>query len=53
MENDNLKEINLLQLITLFFNWIGKQIKALLNSFGYLIRLTYRYYFISVWRPKI
>lgn len=46
MENDNLKEINLLQLIALLFNWIGKQIKGLLNSVGYLIRLTYHYYFI-------
>jgi hypothetical protein len=47
MENDNSKEINLLQLITLLFNWVSRKIKGVFNCFGYLIRLTYHYYFIS------
>lgn len=47
MENDNSKEINLLQLTSMLFNWIGKQIKGLFNCFGYIIRLTYQHYFIS------
>ncbi len=47
MENDNSKEINLLQLISMFVNWLGMQIKGLFNCFGYIIRLTYQHYFIS------
>jgi hypothetical protein len=48
MEKDNSKEINLLQLFTLLFNWISKQLKHFINFFGYLFRVSYRNYRISV-----
>lgn len=42
MEENTTKEINLLQLITLFFNWIKNIILNLLRFVGYMIRLCYR-----------
>jgi len=41
-ENNSTKEINLLQLISLFFDWLKKLGKGILNVFGYLLRLIYR-----------
>ena len=42
MEENNTKEINLLQLITLFFNWLKKVLIGLINAISYIIRLSYR-----------
>ena len=42
MEENNTKEINLLQLITLFFNWLKKVLTGLINAISYIIRLSYR-----------
>lgn len=42
MEENTTKEINLLQLLTLFFNWIKNIVANLLMFLGYLIRLCYR-----------
>jgi hypothetical protein len=42
MEENTTKEINLLQLITLFFNWIKNMLMNLLRFGGYLLRLCYR-----------
>jgi len=42
MEEKTTKEINLLQLITLFFNWIINILMNLLRFVGYLLRLCYR-----------
>ncbi len=42
MEENNSKEINLLQLISLFFDWLKKLGKSILNMVGYLLRLLYR-----------
>jgi len=41
-ENNSTKEINLLQLISLFFDWLKKLGKSILNIFGYLLRLLFR-----------
>lgn len=43
MEENNSKEINLLQLISLFFNWLKKVVLSILNFFAYILRLTYRH----------
>jgi hypothetical protein len=48
MEKDNSKEINLLQLITLIFNWASKQVKHFFNCFGYLFRITYRHFYTTI-----
>jgi len=42
MEENNTKEINLLQLISMFFKWLQKIGITLLNTIGYLFRLCYR-----------
>ncbi|MHB9141236.1 MAG: hypothetical protein ACYC25_05135 [Paludibacter sp.] len=42
MEENTTKEINLLQLITLFLNWIKNMLMNLLRFGGYLLRLCYR-----------
>jgi len=43
MEENNSKEINLLQLISLFFNWLKKKWELILNFLGYLLRLSFRH----------
>jgi len=50
MEENNTKEINLLQLISMFFNWLNKIGRKLLNTIGFIIRLCYRsmYTFIII-----
>ena len=47
MKENNSKEINLLQIILMFFSWLAKLGKRILNFFGYFIRLTYRYSLIT------
>jgi len=47
MEENSSKEINLLQLILIFFNWLNKLGKGTLKFFGYFIKLTYRHYLIT------
>lgn len=48
MEENNSKEINLFQLISMFFSSLTKLWKSILNFLGYFIRLTYRYSLISL-----
>ena len=48
MEKDNLKEINLFQLIALFFGWLSSIVKGVISFFGYLVRLTYRQFLVSI-----
>jgi len=48
MEEINSKEVNLLQLITLFFNWLKKIGKSILNFIGYLARLSFRHKIIVI-----
>jgi len=48
MEKDKLKEINLLQLIAMLFNWLGGLLKSLLEGLGYLLRLSYRHALITL-----
>ena len=43
MEETNTKEINLLQLINLFFNWLLKIGKSILDLIVYLVQLAYRH----------
>lgn len=43
MEENNSKEINLLQLITLFFDWLKKIGLGILNLIGYILQLTFRH----------
>ena len=43
MEETNTKEINLLQLINLFFNWLLKIGKIILDLIVYLVQLAYRH----------
>jgi len=47
-EGNNSKEINLLQLISLFLNWLSKLVKNLFNFFGYLIKLCFRRWLIVI-----
>lgn len=42
MEDNNSKEINLLQLITLLFNWLIKVGIGIINLFGHILQLTFR-----------
>ncbi len=42
MEDNNSKEINLLQLISLFFDWLIKIGKNILKAVSYILRLTFR-----------
>ncbi|MFT3754156.1 MAG: hypothetical protein QM800_15215 [Paludibacter sp.] len=43
MEENNSKEINLLQLIGAVINWIGNLAKSILTLVGKIIKLTYKY----------
>jgi len=42
-ENNTTKEINLLELIGLFFDWLKGVATKVLNVFAYLLRLSYKY----------
>lgn len=48
MEKDKLKEINLLQLIAMLFDWLGGLLKSVLEGLGYLLRLSYRHALITI-----
>jgi len=48
MEEINSKEVNLLQLITLFFNWLKKIWISILNFLGNLARLSFRHKIIII-----
>jgi hypothetical protein len=43
MEDNNSKEINLLQLITLFLNWLKKVAAGIIYFLGQIIRLSFRH----------
>ena len=43
MEENNTKEVNLLQLINLCFNWLKKIGSSILNFLGYLTQLSFRH----------
>lgn len=43
MEETNTKEINLLQLIGLLYDWVKKVILIILSYIGHLVKLTYKY----------
>lgn len=42
MEEKNQKEVNLIELVVIFYNWIKKITLRVLNFFGYFARLIYR-----------
>ena len=48
MEDNNTKEVNLLQLISLFFNWLKKIGKSILNFLVYFIQLFFRHKIIVI-----
>ena len=48
MEETNSKEVNLLQLISLFFNWLMKLGKSIIDFIGSLGQLAYRHKFIVI-----
>jgi hypothetical protein len=48
MEDNNTKEVNLLELISLFFNWLKKTGKSILNFLIYLIQLFFRHKIIAI-----
>lgn len=48
MEDNNSKEINLLQLITLFFDWLKMVFKGIINAIGQIIKLSFRHKTILV-----
>ena len=48
MEENNNKEINLLQLLTLLYNWFIKVLKNTINFFGNLIQLSYKFKILTI-----
>jgi len=48
MEENNSKEINLLQLISLFLDWISNLVKSVFNFLGHIIKLIYRHRLIVI-----
>jgi hypothetical protein len=46
MKEEKSNEINLLDLIQLFFKWLGNCLKTLLLALGYFVKLLYRHYII-------
>jgi len=48
MEENNTKEVNLLQLINLFFNWLKNVGKKLIKSVGYIFQLSFRHKLIVI-----
>lgn len=42
MEDNNSKEINLLQLITLFLDWLKKLFLSIINAIGQIVKLSFR-----------
>jgi len=47
MEENNSKEINLLQLLQLFFNWIKTTVQHLFKFIGFTIQLLYRHLILT------
>jgi len=48
MEETNTKEINLLQLIGLMFEWLKKNVTAIIGFLCYLLRLSYKYIAVTI-----
>lgn len=48
MEKENTKEINLLDLILIFFNWIKKLFINIFKIFGKTIQLNFKYIYIGI-----
>ena len=48
MEDNNSKEINLLQLLALIFNWLKKTTISVLRFFGNLLKISYRHKWIFI-----
>lgn len=48
MEDNNSKEINLLQLITIFLDWLKMVFKGIINAIGQIIKLSFRHKTILV-----
>ncbi len=48
MEENNTKEINLLQLISIFINWLKKIGLGIVNILGNILKLSYRHFFVLV-----
>lgn len=53
MKEEKSNELNLLELIQLFFSWIGKCIFALLNGLGYCLKIWYRYFVIVLFSVSL